>query len=356
MTRTSRFSSLLSIVAAGLIFSSTLAVGPGEVVDLKADGTVSPCLTDASFTGEPPVGVAAEAACDEVAGALQANSSLPGQIETAIGAAAVAAVLYEFTVDGDEGTEGNPIEGMLAYAMSWRGVGVLTGVGPDEGENNVAINLDVEDVTDSSSPVMVAGIEVHRRSNSSGVDADSAGDVLALQLVRGHSYLVTASLATSAATKSTTAATTSVADYLNDVESDAGGAWVDVLALEIGVDLDELAEQVAANTEAIEDLTEAMEALTAVVALNTLAIVENSEAIGDLVAVVAILADEVEAIKAALEELGDELANHTHAYLTGRGNGHNNTVAVTGKPVGGEEDAEIQPVVTNRSRSKKFVR
>ena len=121
-----------------------------------------------------------------------------------------------------------------------------------------------------------------------------------------------------------------------------------IILVEVGIDLDGLAAQVEANTEAIE-------ALTTVVAMNTAAIDANTDAIGALAEIVAMLATEVEGIKEALEDLGDEVANHTHSYLTGKGVGHNNTVAETGKPVG-EDDAEVQPVKTNRGRSKKFVR
>lgn len=353
MSRTSRFTSLLSIVAAGLIFSSALAVAPGETVDLKSTASVSPCLTEVVIDAEAPAGAEADAACDELAGAMQAKSFLAELVDTAFDASASAAVLYEFEVDGDEGTAGNMVDGMLAYAMSWRGVTKVTGAGA----YTVSIMLAVEDITGAGMPVELARVSVHDLQDVSGIDEGSGNDVLSLMLERGHSYRVTASLATLAATEATAETASAVADYLNDVGSEAagGGAWVDVLALQVGFDIEDLAAQVEANTEAIEVNTEAIALNTAAIAVNTKAIEANTEAIGDLIRVVDILVDEVEAINEALEDLGDEVANHTHTYLTGKGVGHNNTLAETGKAIG-EDDPEIQPVKTNRGRSKKFVR
>jgi len=49
------------------------------------------------------------------------------------------------------------------------------------------------------------------------------------------------------------------------------------------------------------------------------------------------------------------VANHTHTYLTGKGTGHNNTVATTGTPDGDDGgDPVVQPVA--RGRSGKFKR
>ena len=360
MTRTSRFTSLLSIVAAGLIFSSALAVAPGETVDLKSTGSVSPCLTEVVIDAEAPAGAEADAACDELAGAMQAKSFLAELVDTAFDASAAAAVLYEFEVDGDEGTAGNMVDGTLAYAMSWRGVTKVTGAGA----YTASIMLTVEDITDAGMPVELARVTVHEMKDATGIDEGSGRDMLSLMLERGHSYRVTGSLATLAATEATAETASAVADYLSDVGSEAaaGGAWVDVLALQVGFDIEDLAAQVEANTEAIEENAEAIEALTELVAIHTEAIAANAEAIeantmaiDALTEAVGILIDEVAAIKEALEDLGDEVANHTHTYMTGKGVGHNNTLAETGKAIG-EDDPEIQPVKTNRGRSKKFSR
>ena len=339
MTRTSRFTSLLSILAAGLIFSSTLAVEPGDTVDLRATAAVAPCLTEVNIDAEPPAGAEADATCSDVENAMQAKSFLAELVDTAFEVSASAAVLYEFQVDGDEDTNGNLVDAMLGYAISWNGVTKITGAG----DYDVAIKLAVEDVTDAGNPMVVAVIDVHDMSGDSGVDQGSDQAIVPVQLVRGNSYLVTASLATSAATEATAEVASAVADYLSDVGSEmsAGGARVDALVLQVGVDLEDLAAQVAANTEAI--------------AMNTEAIEANTTAIVDLAEVVGLLADEVEAIQEALEDLGDVVANHTHYYLTGKGTGHNNTMAETG-PASGEDDPEIQPVKTNRGRSKKFSR
>ena len=285
---------------------------------------------------------------------MQAKSYLAELVETAFDVSASAAVLYEFQVDGDEDTNGNLVDAMLGYAVSWNGVTKITGAG----DYDATIQLAVEDVTDSSNPVVVAVIDVHGMSDETGVDMGSDQAMVPLSLVRGNSYLVTASLSTSAATEATAEAASAVPDYLSDVGSEmsAAGAWVDALVLQVGVDLEDLAAQVAANTEAIAENTEAIAENTAAIALNTEAIEMNTEAISDLATAVGMLAEEVEAIKAALEDLGEELANHTHYYLTGKGTGHNNTMAETGPASGDDDDPEIQPVKTNRGRSKKFNR
>ena len=54
------------------------------------------------------------------------------------------------------------------------------------------------------------------------------------------------------------------------------------------------------------------------------------EAIGELQQRVYDLETEVGALTLQLEVLVEDLANHSHPYLTGRGQGHNNTEASTG--------------------------
>jgi hypothetical protein len=361
MIRTSRFTSLLSIVAAGLMFTSALAVEPGETVDLKATASVAPCLTDVLLDPNAPDGVDADAACDDIIGVMQSRANLEQLILTDASAGASAGLVYEFDVDAAEGTEGNMVDGTLVYAMSWRGVTKSN----DSSTLSVDLKLTVEDISGPGDPMEIATFQVHQRDClepdapclPDGIDVGSDQDVAEINLVRGNSYRVTASLATSGAVMSSAEASSAVADYMNDVgaENDPAGAWLDALVLHVGVDIDDLAKQVVANTLAIADNTLAIADNTLAIAVNTLAIEANTEAIGDLIKVVDILVDEVEAIKEALEDLGDEVANHTHTYLTGKGVGHNNTLAATGKAIG-EDDPEIQPVKTNRGRSKKFVR
>jgi hypothetical protein len=353
MTRTSRFTSILSIVAAGLMFSAALAVEPGETVDLKDTASISPCLTDVLLDPNAPDGVSADADCSETAGLMQARSTLELLMDTEAAASASAALLYEFEVDAGEETDGNMVDAILGYAMSWRGVNKIN----DAGVFNVELRLAVENISDSGSPVEVVTIPVHGKDClipdaacfAGGIDVGSEQELVPLKLVRGDTYRVTAYLSTASAVADTAAVSSAVADYLNDVGNDnePAGAWVDTLVLQVALDLEDLAAQVEANTKAILLNAEAIEE-------NTVAILLNAEAINDLAAAVLLLADEVEAIKVVLEDLGDELANHTHYYLTGKGVGHNNTMAETGPASG--EDVEIQPVKTNRGRSKKFSR
>jgi hypothetical protein len=336
MTKTNRFISLLSLAAAGLVFGSVLAVEPGESVDLKATASVSPCLTEVLIDPNAPSGAEADASCDEMAGTLQATSVISGLVETAFSAAASAAVLYEFEVEAGPGSEGNMVDGMLAYRMSWLGVTKEAG----SGAYLVSINLEVEDISDPGLPESVASVVIHEQVSGTGVDEGSSQDILSLMLERGHSYRVTASLATLAVTEASTDPSTGVADFLSDVGSalEAAGVSVDILALQVGFDVEELAAQVEANTMAIEENAKAIEA--------------NTEAIGDLAKVVGLLADEVAAIKQALEDLGEALANHTHTYLTGKGVGHNNTEATTG-PADVDEGEEPTPMPQSRVRNNR---
>ena len=51
------------------------------------------------------------------------------------------------------------------------------------------------------------------------------------------------------------------------------------------------------------------------------------------------LAQQIELLKARVEQLEGDVAalnNHTHTYLTGKGEGHNNTKATTGPPIAAE--------------------
>jgi hypothetical protein len=108
-----------------------------------------------------------------------------------------------------------------------------------------------------------------------------------------------------------------ISDYMDALTgtTDGGGVFVNALNLSVNPDLAELAAQVAANTAAIE--------------ANTAAIETNTAAIG--------------ALQEALADLAEMFANHTHTYLTGRGFGHNNTVAETGSPVGPEAELPEDP-------------
>ncbi|TDI46179.1 MAG: hypothetical protein E2P00_02590 [Acidobacteria bacterium] len=303
-------------------------------------------MTEVVIDPGAPAGAEAGANCDEIAGAMQARSFLSELVETAFDASASAAVFYDFTVDAEPESEGNSVEGTLAYSLSWRGVTEISGAGA----YLVNINLAVDDITDPGTPVPVASVVIHEQDSGTGVDEGSLPGTLSLILVRGHSYRVTASLATLAVTESSVDPVSAVADYLSDVgtSADPAGAWVDMLAVQVGFDLADLAAQVEANTMAIESNTLAL----AEVAEATEA---NTEAISGLTTFVALLAEEVAAIKQALEDLGDEVANHTHTYLTGKGRGHNNTVATTGTP-DGDDGGDPTPEPVARGRSGKFKR
>jgi uncharacterized coiled-coil protein SlyX len=163
---------------------------------------------------------------------------------------------------------------------------------------------------------MVPGTEIFQETihrapkagDTSGEDMDSAKGTIDAIVVRGNDYEVSVQLHVEAHLASSSISPTITSDYLQDDR----GATVNGLEVVADRDIGELEEQVAENTEAIEDLNERVDALTVVVAL----------------------------LAETLDDAVDAFEDHTHTYLTGRGNGHNNTEAETGAPIPGEDDGD----------------
>lgn len=302
---------VVMVVAISVGLASAQIVEPGESLDLKSVAPVSPCDIEVLLDPNAPVGASANAACDEVTGFAKAEVRLEGIVNTTIGGTASAFLDYVFQVSSTAETADNPVGAILSYGIDWRGLKQAS----INGQSTVAIDLSVLDVTDPMNELVVAQIDLHEDGIGRGQctapeclnlplqDSDGRVNTLPLALLRGHSYRVTLALHTAADVLSDAGGADATSDYMDALigSTDVGGVFLNNLNLSVNPDLVELAAQVAANTEAIEDLQE------------------------------------------ALAELAEAFANHSHTYLTGRGFGHNNTVAETGSPVDPEAELPEDP-------------
>jgi hypothetical protein len=163
------------------------------------------------------------------------------------------------------------------------------------------------EVTDTTEGVLIAAKTV---VNDRVVDGklpigERNAVALPLPLNRGHSYRVSLILET-LAVGSPGDSGGALSDFLNtaswfDLSVTAG---VDPFALIVIIDarLDQLESDVDALEEQVDDITGDLDELTETV-----------------------------------EDLREDFDNHSHTYLTGRGQGHNNTEASTTTPIGGGE-------------------
>lgn len=215
-------------------------------------------------------------------------------------------VYTEFTVDAGTSGAGNELDGTISYEVEWRGIWYLAGVLTGFNGVESSITLRLWDQTDGGR--LVRQVEIHHMDAQAAgslpgvplevgasLDHGTSANTLTAKVVRGHTYRI--GLRLRAQGKGALNATVNV-DYFGG--QDTGAQWND-LKVAVSADLE----------ERVDDLE------------RRIAILES------------------------------QIQHHTHTYLTGRGEGHNNTVATTSEAIiqdeGEPSDEESAHLPTVRS-------
>lgn len=247
-----------------------------------APGTTSaPLQAESCFTDQAALCLGAcIALCD-----LPQNSAEPflnlGQL--AIGNKwVVAAVRTDFSVAAAQDGAATLLDATISYDVGWDGLWTIGGVATGFNDARSEVTLTLRDLTTGA---VLRTLTVHQKdvdgfldidiiSIGAGRDRGSSVSSFSARLTRGHSYRL--ELAARCEAKAAVNATISL-----DYQSLGGGVWWNDLRVTMAPDL----------IEQIELLTRRVEALE----------------------------------------------SHTHTYLTGKAEGHNNTEAETSMPLTGEE-------------------
>ncbi len=204
-----------------------------------------------------------------------------------IGRKFVTNTIYtDFTVSADSMSVGNSVNGTVAYDVGWAGGWTLSGVFTGYNDASSKITLTLYDLSQSGK--IVKATTLHSKTPDGfigidiidvgfGTDAGSAVSSMAAPLVRGHTYRL--GLTVHCEGKGALNASVTL-DYLTG----GWGIWWNDLTVTVGSDLASDVEQ---------------------------------------------LKRQVDSLEMVVDELHHDLKTHTHTYLTGKGEGHNNTVATT---------------------------
>jgi hypothetical protein len=251
---------------------------PGVQAQTIAPGTTSPPLqAEACFTAEATLcGIACTATCD-----LAENSAQPSLLLDNISLGnkwVVAAVQSDFTVKPSEDGSANAVDATISFDIEWNGLWQLTGVATGWNDAKARVTLTLKDLATGA---VVRTVTVHEKdvegfldieiiAVGAGRDRGSSVNSFSALLTRGRSYRL--EMAARAEAKAALNAAISL-DYQNF----GGGVWWNDLRVTLAPDL----------AERIELLTRRVEALE----------------------------------------------SHTHTYLTGKAEGHNNVQAETSTPI-----------------------
>ena len=281
---------VLAILAGAGSARAQVTIAPGEALAFSAaDGCVADTVVPAPVTGL--AGAASD--CDPVTRRARA------QVRPIAGAGwaapqqtvkAFATLRNDFTVEATPGTAGRRVGAWVSYEASFKGLVALFGF---VSRPTVEIAVTLVDLTDGKA---VKGELVWARDGSGfgvgipyvpidfnfggGRDSHAVSSSLAAVLTRGHAYRVEFTLVCSVFGDGGLDPGTEC-DYFDDFAGGDGGG-VGWTRLEVKVGLDEA---------------------------------------------------EVQTRLAQLDDLRRQLEGHTHVYLTGRGQGHNNTEAQTSSAI-----------------------
>ncbi len=205
-----------------------------------------------------------------------------------IGSKYVTSTIYgQFTVT-DPNATGNEVDGTIAYNIHWRGLWSLGGVFTGYNDAKAEITVYLYDVTNGSTLIKKTEPPIHTMTVDgfigidiidigAGYDEGSSNNSLTAKLLRGHTYRVALSLHISAR-------------GLNNAQ-----IAFDYDLADLGLHWDEFVVSVSP----------------------------------DIIEEIALLKERVDSLEAEVARLRYGLEHHTHTYLTGRGEGHNNTEAQT---------------------------
>ena len=268
-----------------------IEVDPDEVLtDVAADDVNSNCA-DASCS------VSADLPNSTLMASTTAGASETNSVD------AVLSVAFDVSAESDDAEDETKLVGST-ISLSVSADGVLTASDTDSW---AGYRLDVQVVDASEGDKLVATQKIGESSVTNGTE-----DVLVLEpvvlpvsLTRGHSYNVELMLALEAAGGATGSAS---ADFASTA------SWDD-LTIAAGSDV----------FGAIADLDGRVDTLETDVA-------DLDQRVDTLETDVVDLDQRVDTLETDVADLREDFENHTHKYLTGRGTGHNNTVAATTLP------------------------
>lgn len=276
---------LLSLLLSGVAGAAAQeTVSPGGTVEfLAADG----CATHLEIPNTVEQLARAHASCNAGQRALRAEvRPITGPQWVGIRTVRATATMWnDFEVLGDPNTLGNTVGAWVSYDAHWNGMVLFVGFFSPP---TVELAIRLRDLTE---PKTIKGEIIWGRDGrgagisipyipfdlnlGGGVDEDAVSNTFSAVLTRGHTYRLEMVL-TCAVFSDGGLDVGSECDYMDDflVGEDGAAGW-SRLAVKVGLD----------ETEVLQKL--------------------------------------------------EELARHTHIYLTGKGVGHNNTEAETSEPVEG---------------------
>ena len=286
---------LLAAPVAGR--AATITVSPGTTSpSLEADDCIiaSGSLGDDSGLECSPLICAAH--CDAAGNRAQIGFDVSNYN---LGRRFVETTVYtEFLVEGGDGA-GHELDGTVSFDAGWKGVWTLLGIltGFNKVESSVTLLL-----WDRTTGKLIRQLEIHHLDAQSagslpeipldlgaGLDEGGSTNSITAKVVRGHRYRVGLKIRAEGvgALNSTI--------NLDYVSAPGYGAWWNDLKVAVSSDLE----------QRIGDLEERMTRLEA----------------------------RVDSLDSRVDEIHEQLLHHAHTYLTGRGEGHNNTVATTSEAV-----------------------
>ena len=263
-----------------VIFVFSLLIGKESRADITiAPGETSPPLQaeDCIDSSGGTFGCSASDcsnACDAGNNTARAGLHIEGQLIN-IGYKFVVNTVYtDFNVKADSSNAGNEVDGTIDYDVEWAGGWTLIGVGA--GFNNAKSTMTLSLYDQSAGGKIIKSVAVHSITPDGfvdikifevgfGLDAGSTVNSMSAKLIRGHTYR----LGLTVHCEGTGLLNADILlDYYNAVFG--WGLWWNALKVSVGIDIEE-----------------------------------------------------------EIEKLWKALETHTHIYLTGRGEGHNNTEAQT---------------------------
>jgi hypothetical protein len=299
----------LLLLLSSLALASEASAQDGSVVD--PNGTLMDLPADASST------TCMDSTCSVVFD--EANSTMDASVSVADGAASDirSTLIASFSVSAPAEMATPTLVGSLV-SMNVEADGELAAEGDG---SSAAYRIDVQ-VVDQGSGVLVAAQKVAEGSvegTESQAIQVAEPVVLNVPLKRGSSYQVELTLSNSA-----TAAVGGTAS------SDFSAASVSWTGLDVAAGSDPLAPVVrlAAVVNGLQEQVDGIQ-----------------DQVNGLTRRLAALQGQVDELEEELEEVDERLRTHTHEYLTGRGNGHNNTEATTTPPEfpRSRDDDEVRP-------------